>query len=247
MVVHEDEFEGGEAEQGGGYGDQTMLVQRTPEKRSHNGYTNLPDVVQPSHSPTDSATQSSPEKDSVYDNQSRGFVKASGKSSFTIFVDLGMYQSPGSTGDNMSITGSKFEQLKMEVRKRSMVNINPTNTRPPNDRPEICKYKKRFNSEILCATLWGVNLLVGTENSLKLLDRSGQGKVYPLIDSLWFQQMDVLEGLNLLITISGKKNKVHVYYLAWLRSKILHNVPKVEKRQGWTTVGEMEAVCTTKL
>ena len=28
MVVHEDEGEGGEAEQAGGYGDQTMLVQR---------------------------------------------------------------------------------------------------------------------------------------------------------------------------------------------------------------------------
>jgi len=40
---------------------------KTPEKRSHNGYTNLPDVVQPSHSPTDSATHSSPGKDSVYD------------------------------------------------------------------------------------------------------------------------------------------------------------------------------------
>lgn len=49
----------------------------------------------------------------------------------------------------------------------------------------------------------GVNLLVGTENGLKLLDRSGQGKVYPLINSRRFQQMDVLEGLNLLITISG--------------------------------------------
>uniref|UniRef100_A0A8C4J0F5 non-specific serine/threonine protein kinase n=1 Tax=Dicentrarchus labrax TaxID=13489 RepID=A0A8C4J0F5_DICLA len=240
MVVHEDEGEGGEGEQAGGYGDQTMLVQRTPEKRSHNGYTNLPDVVQPSHSPTDSATHSSPGKDSVYDYQSRGLVKASGKSSFTTFVDLGMYQSPGSTGDNMSVTGSRFEQLKMEVRKGSMVNVNPTNTRPPNDTPEIRKYKKRFNSEILCAALWGVNLLVGTENGLKLLDRSGQGKVYPLINSRRFQQMDVLEGLNLLITISGKKNKVRVYYLAWLRNKILHNDPEVEKKQGWTTVGEME-------
>ena len=50
----------------------------------------------------------------------------------------------------------------------------------------------------------GVNLLVGTENGLKLLDRSGQGKVYPLINSRRFQQMDVLEGLNLLITISGQ-------------------------------------------
>uniref|UniRef100_A0A673FU41 non-specific serine/threonine protein kinase n=1 Tax=Sinocyclocheilus rhinocerous TaxID=307959 RepID=A0A673FU41_9TELE len=243
MVVHEEEEgEGGDEERAGGYGDQTMLVQRTPEKRSHNGYTNLPDVVQPSHSPTDSASHSSPGKDSAYDYQSRGLVKASGKSSFTTFVDLGMYQPSGGTGDNMSVggLGSRFEQLKMEVRKGSMVNVNPTNTRPVSDTPEIRKYKKRFNSEILCAALWGVNLLVGTENGLKLLDRSGQGKVYSLINSRRFQQMDVLEGLNLLITISGKKNKVRVYYLAWLRNKILHNDPEVEKKQGWTTVGEME-------
>ncbi|KAF3840707.1 hypothetical protein F7725_006569 [Dissostichus mawsoni] len=214
--------------QAGGYGDQTMLVQRTPEKRSHNGYTNLPDVVQPSHSPTDSASHSSPGKDSVYDYQSRGLVKASGKSSFTTFVDLGMYQSPGGPGDNMSLT----ERIHGERQSHQHA--------PPNDTPEIRKYKKRFNSEILCAALWGVNLLVGTENGLKLLDRSGQGKVYPLINSRRFQQMDVLEGLNLLITISGKKNKVRVYYLAWLRNKILHNDPEVEKKQGWTTVGEME-------
>uniref|UniRef100_A0A672RR04 non-specific serine/threonine protein kinase n=1 Tax=Sinocyclocheilus grahami TaxID=75366 RepID=A0A672RR04_SINGR len=145
----------------------------------------------------------------------------------------------GEGGDEERL-GSRFEQLKLEVRKGSMVNVNPTNTRPVSDSPEIRKYKKRFNSEILCAALWGVNLLVGTENGLKLLDRSGQGKVYPLINSRRFQQMDVLEGLNLLITISGKKNKVRVYYLAWLRNKILHNDPEVEKKQGWTTVGEME-------
>lgn len=50
----------------------------------------------------------------------------------------------------------------------------------------------------------GVNLLVGTESGLMLLDRSGQGKVYPLINRRRFQQMDVLEGLNVLVTISGK-------------------------------------------
>lgn len=49
----------------------------------------------------------------------------------------------------------------------------------------------------------GVNLLVGTESGLMLLDRSGQGKVYPLINRRRFQQMDVLEGLNVLVTISG--------------------------------------------
>ena len=55
-----------------------------------------------------------------------------------------------------------------------------------------------------CVLDIGVNLLVGTESGLMLLDRSGQGKVYPLINRRRFQQMDVLEGLNVLVTISGK-------------------------------------------
>lgn len=83
-------------------------------------------------------------------------------------------------------------------------------------------------------------MLVGTESGLMLLDRSGQGKVYPLISRRRFQQMDVLEGLNVLVTISGKKDKLRVYYLSWLRNKILHNDPEVEKKQGWTTVGDLE-------
>uniref|UniRef100_A0A8C5C816 non-specific serine/threonine protein kinase n=1 Tax=Gadus morhua TaxID=8049 RepID=A0A8C5C816_GADMO len=125
-------------------------------------------------------------------------------------------------------------------RKGSVVNVNPTNIRPQSDTPEIRKYKKKFNTEVLCAGLWGVNLLVGTESGLWLLDRSGQGKVYSLISRRRFQQMDVLEGLNVLITISGKKNKLRLYYLSWLRNKILHNDPEVEKRQGWTSVGDLE-------
>uniref|UniRef100_A0AAQ4NMP6 non-specific serine/threonine protein kinase n=1 Tax=Gasterosteus aculeatus aculeatus TaxID=481459 RepID=A0AAQ4NMP6_GASAC len=134
-----------------------------------------------------------------------------------------------------------LEQARLnEARKISVVNVNPTNIRPHSDTPEIRKYKKRFNSEILCAALWGVNLLVGTENGLMLLDRSGQGKVYNLINRRRFQQMDVLEGLNVLVTISGKKNKLRVYYLSWLRNRILHNDPEVEKKQGWITVGELE-------
>uniref|UniRef100_A0AAX7U762 non-specific serine/threonine protein kinase n=1 Tax=Astatotilapia calliptera TaxID=8154 RepID=A0AAX7U762_ASTCA len=135
----------------------------------------------------------------------------------------------------------KQEQARLnEARKISVVNVNPTNIRPHSDTPEIRKYKKRFNSEILCAALWGVNLLVGTENGLMLLDRSGQGKVYNLINRRRIQQMDVLEGLNVLVTISGKKNKLRVYYLSWLRNRILHNDPEVEKKQGWITVGDLE-------
>ncbi|XP_017919965.1 PREDICTED: misshapen-like kinase 1 isoform X9 [Capra hircus] len=249
MVVHDvEEIAGPQTPYGGG----TMVVQRTPEEErsllhaDSNGYTNLPDVVQPSHSPTESSKgQSPPLKDGGSDYQSRGLVKAPGKSSFTMFVDLGIYQ-PGGSGDTIPITalvggeGSRLDQLQYDVRKGSVVNVNPTNTRAHSETPEIRKYKKRFNSEILCAALWGVNLLVGTENGLMLLDRSGQGKVYGLIGRRRFQQMDVLEGLNLLITISGKRNKLRVYYLSWLRNKILHNDPEVEKKQGWTTVGDME-------
>ena len=33
--------------------------------------------------------------------------------------------------------------------------------------------------------------------------------------------LQVLEGQNILVTISGKKNRVRVYYLSWLKSKIL--------------------------
>lgn len=66
-----------------------------------------------------------------------------------------------------------------------------------------------------------MNLLIGTETGLMLLDRSGQGKVYQLISRRRFQQMEVLEGQNILVTVSGKKNRVRVYYLSWLKSKIL--------------------------
>ncbi|XP_036080445.1 mitogen-activated protein kinase kinase kinase kinase 4 isoform X36 [Rousettus aegyptiacus] len=169
-------------------------------------------------------------------------------SSFTPFIDPRLLQisSPSSGTTVTSVVGFSCDGMRPEAvrqdptRKGSVVNVNPTNTRPHSDTPEIRKYKKRFNSEILCAALWGVNLLVGTESGLMLLDRSGQGKVYPLINRRRFQQMDVLEGLNVLVTISGKKDKLRVYYLSWLRNKILHNDPEVEKKQGWTTVGDLE-------
>ena len=51
---------------------------------------------------------------------------------------------------------------------------------------------QRFTHDINCASLWGVNLLVGTKNGLMLLDRSGQGKVYPLVPNRNFQQIEVV-------------------------------------------------------
>ncbi|XP_035906086.1 serine/threonine-protein kinase mig-15 isoform X14 [Anopheles stephensi] len=138
-------------------------------------------------------------------------------------------------------------------RRESHVNVNvtPTSHDASSDTPEIRKYKKRFNSEILCAALWGVNLLIGTENGLMLLDRSGQGKVYQLISRRRFQQMEVLEGQNILVTISGKKNRVRVYYLSWLKSKILRTDgltdQQVERRNGWINVGDLQGAVHFKI
>uniref|UniRef100_A0A3P9J444 non-specific serine/threonine protein kinase n=1 Tax=Oryzias latipes TaxID=8090 RepID=A0A3P9J444_ORYLA len=204
--------------------------------------TSLPDLVQQSASPLVSPGEAS--------GSQVGAADPGSKASFSAFVDPRVYGTSPTEDDEKNSAAALFadellkqeqEQARLnEARKISVVNVNPTNIRPHSDTPEIRKYKKRFNSEILCAALWGVNLLVGTENGLMLLDRSGQGKVYNLINRRRFQQMDVLEGLNVLVTISGKKNKLRVYYLSWLRNRILHNDPEVEKKQGWITVGELE-------
>ncbi|XP_031165787.1 TRAF2 and NCK interacting kinase a isoform X16 [Sander lucioperca] len=211
---------------------------------NHSNHGNLPDLVQQSNSPSATPTSALQELGDMAE-----FGLGGSKASFTPFVDPRVYQtSPSENDDDDNSAEAMFanellrqEQARLnEARKISVVNVNPTNIRPHSDTPEIRKYKKRFNSEILCAALWGVNLLVGTENGLMLLDRSGQGKVYNLITRRRFLQMDVLEGLNVLVTISGKKNKLRVYYLSWLRNRILHNDPEVEKKQGWITVGELE-------
>ncbi|XP_039531615.1 TRAF2 and NCK interacting kinase a isoform X3 [Pimephales promelas] len=233
--------------------DGTLKMRETNERQrlghgESNGFAghgNLPDLVQQSHSPSGTPTGlNSQDLDSMDEFGLGGGSKAS----FTPFVDPRVYQTSPTDDNDESSAAVLFanellrqEQAKLnEARKISVVNVNPTNIRPHSDTPEIRKYKKRFNSEILCAALWGVNLLVGTENGLMLLDRSGQGKVYNLITRRRFQQMEVLEGLNVLVTISGKKNKLRVYYLSWLRNRILHNDPEVEKKQGWITVGDLE-------
>uniref|UniRef100_A0A665W5C1 non-specific serine/threonine protein kinase n=1 Tax=Echeneis naucrates TaxID=173247 RepID=A0A665W5C1_ECHNA len=234
--------------------DGTLVMREAEERRrgshtesngfgNHSNHGNLPDLVQQSNSPSATPTTALQELGDMAE-----FGLGGSKASFTPFVDPRVYQTSPSENECENSAAAMFanellrqEQARLhEARKISVVNVNPTNIRPHSDTPEIRKYKKRFNSEILCAALWGVNLLVGTENGLMLLDRSGQGKVYNLITRRRFLQMDVLEGLNVLVTISGKKNKLRVYYLSWLRNRILHNDPEVEKKQGWITVGELE-------
>jgi len=52
--------------------------------------------------------------------------------------------------------------------------------------------------------------------------------------------MEVLEGQNILVTISGKKNRVRVYYLSWLKSKILRTDNAIERKAGWINVGDLQ-------
>lgn len=85
--------------------------------------------------------------------------------------------------------------------------------------------------------------------------------------------MEVLEGQNILVTISGKKNRVRVYYLSWLKSKILRTdglsdvsvdchqtlgdaksltispvvQQQVERRNGWINVGDLQGAVHFKI
>jgi len=67
------------------------------------------------------------------------------------FSAFGFGASSGST------VGSQSSQSS---RRGSQINVNvtPAQTQEASsDTPEIRKYKKRFNSDILCASLWGKN------------------------------------------------------------------------------------------
>lgn len=162
------------------------------------------------------STDATPHSFVSYNPNSKAVVSNGSEQSATALI--------GANGNNSGGIGSMVQPLnEPQFRKDSQINVNvaPAGESAHQDTPEIRKYRKKFNSDILCAALWGVNLLIGTENSLMLLDRSGQGKVYPLINRRRFQQMDVLESINILVTISGKKNKIRVYYLSWLKNKIV--------------------------
>ena len=52
----------------------------------------------------------------------------------------------------------------LPVRRGSQISVNVKPTTPDslNDMPEIRKYRKKFNSEILCASLWGKNRYIHT-------------------------------------------------------------------------------------
>ena len=95
-------------------------------------------------------------------------------------------------------------QQQYHHQQNKPINVNPpappTNHRADNQMPEIRKYKKKFSSDINSASLWGVNLLIGTKSGLMLLDRQGQGKVYGLVEKRNFQQIEVVSFFVLACT-----------------------------------------------
>uniref|UniRef100_A0A673UQN6 Nik-related protein kinase n=1 Tax=Suricata suricatta TaxID=37032 RepID=A0A673UQN6_SURSU len=115
-------------------------------------------------------------------------------------------------------------------RQPSEVHLNPLHVSPA-CKPLIHMYEKEFTSEICCGSLWGVNLLLGTRSNLYLMDRSGKADITKLIKRRPFRQIQVVEPLNLLISISGHKNRLRMYHLTWLRNKILNNDPDSKRRQ----------------
>jgi len=114
---------------------------------------------------------------------------------------------------------------------------DPEEQQPATYVPEIRKYQRKFNNEILCGSLWGVNLLIGTDSGLLLLDRSGQGEVFTLIKGRRFSQIEVDDRLGIMLTICGRKNKLRMYYLAYLKNKIIRDEEAARSGQSFISVG----------
>ena len=75
------------------------------------------------------------------------------------FLTFG-FGASGSGNAGGSSTGTERSSLNVAgvpPRRESNINVNvtPTSHDAVPDTPEIRKYKKRFNSEVLCASLWG--------------------------------------------------------------------------------------------
>lgn len=230
-------------------GDKTLVLRRNGRSSDHSRQSNvLPDLLsQASGSPGTPSARDKSQSEEYRQAMSPHVTPSPNKLSTPLNVNALALQQK-----QRSFLTFGFGAGSAQSRRESHVNVNvtPTSHDISSDTPEIRKYKKRFNSEILCAALWGVNLLIGTEHGLMLLDRSGQGKVYQLISRRRFQQMEVLEGQNILVTISGKKNRVRVYYLSWLKSKILRTdgvSDQVERRNGWINVGDLQGAVHFKI
>ncbi|OWF45223.1 Serine/threonine-protein kinase mig-15 [Mizuhopecten yessoensis] len=209
----------------------------------------LPDLLPP-HTPPQSRSPPTPQRPQDKTTSDEVQLANPYRQAVSSVVTPSMRHQRSFSAFGFGAEGSTIGSISQQSRRGSQINVNvtpsQTTTEAIGDTPEIRKYKKKFNSDILCAALWGVNLLIGTESGLMLLDRSGQGKVYTLISRRRFQQMEVLEGQNILVTISGKKNKIRVFYLNWLKNKIFKTEGN-DKRSGFVNVGDLEGCVHFKI
>uniref|UniRef100_A0A4W5K0V2 non-specific serine/threonine protein kinase n=1 Tax=Hucho hucho TaxID=62062 RepID=A0A4W5K0V2_9TELE len=215
--------------------DSTLMMRETYGDRRRNsaladnngfpGNANLPDLVQQSPSPMVSPGDGSGRTDhSEKENTSAfpygmGSGSGSKSSSFTPFVDPRVYGTSPTDDDDENSASALFanelllqeqEQARLnEARKISVVNVNPTNIRPHSDTPEIRKYKKRFNSEILCAALWGKTLKLYSEGKKYLIPCRGRLTLLTLLCVCVFPVK--YERIKFLVI--ALKNSVEIY--AW--------------------------------
>ena len=107
--------------------------------------------------------------------------------------------------------------------------------------PEVRKFKKLFSSEVLCASFWGSNQLLGTKSGLVFMDRSGDGRAYKLIPQRVFHQIETVDSLGVLVAISGKKGKLRAYSLNFLKWLILpETIAKSVSLVPFTSVGGVQ-------
>ncbi|XP_032187110.1 nik-related protein kinase isoform X3 [Mustela erminea] len=167
------------------------------------------------------------------ENNSMDISEASTQSGFSVSHSSSNGSGKAANADFASavLYAGLVEAPEKPPKRPSEVNVNPLYVSPACKKPLIHMYENEFTSEICCGSLWGVNLLLGTRSNLYLMDRSGKADIIKLIKRRPFRQIQVVEPLNLLITISGHKNRLRVYHLTWLRNKILNDDPESKRRQ----------------
>uniref|UniRef100_A0A9L0JJ26 non-specific serine/threonine protein kinase n=1 Tax=Equus asinus TaxID=9793 RepID=A0A9L0JJ26_EQUAS len=168
-------------------------------------------------------------------------------------IDSGRRGKEGSGGEGASGTNEESGALELNGEENCSETDGPGLERPASQdfehQQEVMHYLKRMSSSPCdCVSSCDmshfqpfqiyfkllskrVNLLLGTRSNLYLMDRSGKADVTKLIKRRPFRQIQVVEPLNLLITISGRKNRLRVYHLTWLRNKILNDDPESKRRQ----------------
>uniref|UniRef100_A0A4W5K1B3 non-specific serine/threonine protein kinase n=1 Tax=Hucho hucho TaxID=62062 RepID=A0A4W5K1B3_9TELE len=209
--------------------DSTLMMRETYGDRRRNsaladnngfpGNANLPDLVQQSPSPMVSPGDGSGRSHPKVERDNGCYGSGSKSSSFTPFVDPRVYGTSPTDDDDENSASALFanelllqeqEQARLnEARKISVVNVNPTNIRPHSDTPEIRKYKKRFNSEILCAALWGKTLKLYSEGKKYLIPCRGRLTLLTLLCVCVFPVK--YERIKFLVI--ALKNSVEIY--AW--------------------------------